>query len=303
MTLELRQGAPMQSTPNPTRTEPHDLLEIAPDVVLVARAEHELSKLARDVKRRPSQLQPQTTADSAGSSAPPVDTTFRASDHKHGPSLAARAVRGLVGLSLAICIGVAAVAWKTYGEVAGQVIAGLLPEFVARPVQPAESQSLAQPPSPPAAQESQETTAPPSPPSTQTAQDSATPPPAASPDQTQLIQSMARDLASVSRELTQLRASVAELKATQEQLSHELAKVSEQRERVRMSALPPGRPAAPVTRRPPPFRPGQAAAAPVVSPPPYAPPSVAAAPSVPPPQPIAQPPVDPDVPRPPMPVR
>jgi hypothetical protein len=302
----------MQSTLNPPRTDPHDLLEIAPDVVLVARAEHELSKLARDVKRRPPQPQPQITSDSsAGSSVPSVDTTFRASATNHGPSLAARAVRGLVGLLLALCIGIAAVAWKTYGEVAGQVVAGLLPEFAAKSVPPAESQALAQSPSQPAAQESQEAaapqpSAPQTPASTQTAaaQDSAAPPAATSPDQTQLMQSMARDLASVSRELAQLKASVAELKASQEQLSHDVAKVSEQqRERVRMSALP-GRPAAPAARRPPPFRAGQAAAAPVNPPAPYAPPPpVAAAPSVLPPQPMAQPPVDPDVPRPPMPVR
>jgi hypothetical protein len=299
----------MQSTLNPPRTDPHDLLEIAPDVVLVARAEHELSKLARDVKRRPPQPQPQITSDSsAGSSVPSVDTTFRASATNHGPSLAARAVRGLVGLLLALCIGIAAVAWKTYGEVAGQVVAGLLPEFAAKSVPPAESQALAQSPSQPAAQESQEAaapqpSAPQTPASTQTAaaQDSAAPPAATSPDQTQLMQSMARDLASVSRELAQLKASVAELKASQEQLSHDVAKVSEQqRERVRMSALP-GRPAAPAARRPPPFRAGQAAAAPVNPPAPYAPPPPVAA--VPPPQPMAQPPVDPDVPRPPMPVR
>lgn len=301
----------MQSTLNPPRTDPHDLLEIAPDVVLVARAEHELSKLARDFKRRPPQPQPQITSDSsAGSSVPSVDTTFRASATNHGPSLVARAVRGLVGLLLALCIGIAAVAWKTYGEVAGQVVAGLLPEFAAKSVPPAD-QALAQSPGQPAAQESQETAAPqPSAPqplaSTQAAaaQDIAAPPAATSPDQTQLMQSMARDLASVSRELAQLKASVAELKASQEQLSHDVAKVSEQqRERVRMSALPV-RPAAPAARRPPPFRAGQAAAAPVIPPAPYAPPPpVAAAPSVPPPQPTAQPPVDPDVPRPPMPVR
>jgi hypothetical protein len=282
----------MQSTQNPTRTDPHDLLEIAPDVVLVARAEHELSKLARDVKRRPSQL-PQMASESAGSSAPAVDTTFRASDRNNGPSLAARAVRGLVGLLLAICIAIAAVAWKTYGEVAGQVIANLLPEFVAKPVPSAESQTLVQLPASPAAQEPQEAAAAQPSASTQTAQDSAAPPAATSPDQTELMQSMAHDLASVSRELAQLKASVAELKASQEQLSHEVARISEQRDRVRMSALP-GRPVAPATRRPPPsFRAGQATAAPIVSPAPYAPP----------PPPIAQPPVDPDVPRPPMPVR
>ena len=45
----------MQSTLNPSHIDPHDVLEIAPNVVLVARAEEELSRLARDAKKRPAQ--------------------------------------------------------------------------------------------------------------------------------------------------------------------------------------------------------------------------------------------------------
>ena len=43
----------MLSVPNPTQNDPHDVLEIAPDIVLVARAEQQLSRLARDAAKRP----------------------------------------------------------------------------------------------------------------------------------------------------------------------------------------------------------------------------------------------------------
>jgi hypothetical protein len=271
----------MLSVPNPTQNDPHDVLEIAPDIVLVARAEQQLSRLARDAAKRPSNPQVRTEPDfSARSPVPPVDARFRsttagnAAARSGAPSTSTRVIRGLAGLLVAVLIGVAGYIWQAYGEAAKESVAALLPESLVTSSQPASAEASQQPDQP---SQASEATAPPPQPATpgQTAADSAAPA-APLPDQAQLLQSMARDLASLGQELEQLKASVAELRTNQEQMSRDIARVSEQSQRLRVSALPP---------RP-------AAAAPIAAPPvaAYVPPPTAA-------------PVNPDVPRPPLPVR
>lgn len=299
----------MQSTLIPN--DPHDVLEIAPDVVLVARAEQELSRLARGAARRASDsLSHIGPAAKAGPTVPPVDATFRATTvdnvgvRRGRPSIGERAIRSLIGFLLAVCIGIAAAAWQAYGDTAKQVIAGWTPQF-AQTSSPPDIQATPEPPNPPAAQTSAATLAPPAP--AAPAGDAA----ASSADQARLLQSMARDLATVGQEVEQLKASIAELKASQQQVSRDVAKVSdkgsEPSPRPRMSAVsaPPHAVAAPARRPISSFRPSQAAVAPA-SPPPLAP-SQAAAPYLPPPPQAAAPlPLDPEltsVPRPPMPVR
>ena len=71
----------MQAIQSPASNDPHDVLEIAPDIVLVARAEEELSKLARDAKARAPELPPQPKPGPRlveDSSVPSIDTGFRA---------------------------------------------------------------------------------------------------------------------------------------------------------------------------------------------------------------------------------
>lgn len=306
----------MQSTLNPSHIDPHDVLEIAPNVVLVARAEEELSKLARDAKKRPAQTKSESDV-AANASVPPVDTSFRATAVNDVKARAARSsggrqvMRGLIGLVLAVCIGVAAVVARAGGDMAKELIATWIPQFAARS-SPSDDPAAAETPSSPPAQETATAAAAPQPaPPVQTLEDTAAPAPAASsPDQAQLLQSMARDLASASRELAALKANVGELKANQEQMSRDLAKVSEQNQRLKVSALPPRPPAAPARKPLPAFR--QQATAAYVPPPPgapyppaqngatYAPPSAGATSA--PPQ-AAPAPYDPDAPRPPMPVR
>jgi hypothetical protein len=306
----------MQSTLNPAHINPHDVLEIAPDVVLVARAEEELSKLARDAKKRPAQTKSESDV-AANASVPPVDTSFRATAVNDVKARAARSsggrqvMRGLIGLVLAVCIGVAAVVARAGGDMAKELIATWIPQFAARS-SPSDDPAAAETPSSPPAQETATAAAAPQPaPPVQTLEDAAAPASAASsPDQAQLLQSMARDLASASRELAALKANVGELKANQEQMSRDLAKVSEQNQRLKVSALPPRPPAAPARKPLPAFR--QQATAAYVPPPPgapyppaqngatYAPPSAGATSA--PPQ-AAPAPYDPDAPRPPMPVR
>jgi chemotaxis protein histidine kinase CheA len=327
----------MQPTLSPHDNDPHDVLEIAPDVVLVARAEEELSRLAREAKTRsgnpsnPPRIEPtlpRTDSAAATGEVPAVDTSFRAARTDEGPSMARRLSRGFAGLLLAICIGGVAVAWRASGEVAKEAIANYAPQFAAKVMPPAEAnppaeQQPAAAPAPvqqasaeaPAAVQETSAETPPAaatPPTTALAAAAAAAIPA---DQSQRVQSMARDLASLGQEVAVLKASLAELKASNEQMSHDMAKLSEQNQRLKLGALqakaamPPSRRAAPAFRPTqaaiaPPYPPPQAAAPPPQYPPPgaapYPPPQAA---YVPPPAAVGQPPVDPDIPRPPMPVR
>jgi hypothetical protein len=118
-------------------------------------------------------------------------------------------------------------------------------------------------------------------------------------DSAQLLQSMARDLASLGRQFEQLKGSVEQLKATQQQTSREVARASEQNLRTRMSAPAPQRARKPVSS----FMPPQVTTAPAAQQPaPYYAPRE----SQPQTQTMAEPPGMPElssVPRPPMPVR
>src|SRR5260221_9676819 len=110
------------------------------------------------------------------------------------------AVRGFVGLLLAACIGVAAVAWQSYGDAAKPIIARWAPQFVLsleKPGPPAQQ-------SPPAVQTSAATAAPPQPaPLAQTAAEGVAP--TAAPESAQLLQSMARDVATAGHEIDSSR--------------------------------------------------------------------------------------------------
>jgi hypothetical protein len=319
----------MQSTLKPKNADdPHDVLEVAPGVVLAAPADDEISNLLRAAKRQHSDPQARGEPDfSAGAPVPPVDTTFRAAAVNNarvpgGPkSMGARALRRFMGFMLAVCIGVAAAAWQAYGDAAGQMMANWSPQRVLALLLP--SQKPAQPTAPAAdATVANAALAQPSP---QAAAEGTTPIAAPSSETTPSLQSMARDLASAGQEIEQLKANIEQLKAGQEQMSRDIAKISEakiseakasetkasevrapeQNLRPRISALPPRPAVAPARRPPPSFRPSQAAAPPM-SPPapaPYVPPRQPEQLLPPAPPPV---PIDPEltsVPRPPLPVR
>jgi len=313
----------MHSTPNPQQADPH---ADPHDDVLVARIDEELSKLAHDATRDP--LDPQTHMGSdfsAGAAIPPVDTTFRPAAVNQGlrPSFGVRAIRAFIGFLLAVCIGVAGVVWQAYGDAAKQMIARWTPQLVATSSPPPENPGLPEQPNPPAVQANAGKAAPPQPAPPAQAAAEGVAPAAAAPESAVLLESMARELASARQEIDQL-------KASQEQMSREIAKAkayeakaslakasqtkasqtrasqtraSEQNLQPRISALPPRSAAAPVRRPlPPSYPPPQATAAPVLppAPAPYVPRQLE-----PPPQATAQPQAEPElspVPRPPMPV-
>src|ERR1700730_1207642 len=323
----------MQSTLNPKPSDdPHDVLEVAPGVVLVAPAgaDEEISNLLRAAARQHSDPQVRQEPDfSASPPVPPVDTTFRAAAaadtvkvSRRRRMMGARAIRGIVGFLLAVGLGVAASAWQAYGDAAQEMIANWTPQRVIALLLPQQNPAPAQP-APPAADATQANAAAaqPSPPA-QAAGEPVAPAAAPSSAGAPSMQSMARDLAAAGQQIEQLKASIEQLKASQEQMSRDMAKASETKGpetkasetkasetkasepnlRPKLSALPPRPTAAPARKPVPSFRASEAAA-------PYVPPP-AAGPYVtrqhePLPPPEAQVPLDPElasVPRPPMPL-
>jgi hypothetical protein len=285
----------MHSTPNPKQTDPRDFLLIAPE-------DEELSNLAQDAMRYSSGQTRMGSDFFAGPPISPVDLTFRPAAVNNvevpgdRPSIGRRAVRAFIRFLWVACIGGAGVAWQFYGDAAKQIIAKWAPQFVLILSPPLANPRLPEQPTPPAVQASATKAAPPQPaPVAQTPTEGIAPTAAAlSPESAQLLQSMARDLATAGQEIEQL-------KASQEQLFRDVAKASEQNRRPKISASPPRSAAAP-PRKLMPFRPSQAAAAPTL--PQAAAPSVLRQPE-PQPQATAQPQVEPElspVPRPPMPV-
>jgi len=161
-------------------------------------------------------------------------------------------LRGLVGLALAACIGAAAYASRSpYGEATRLAIAQWAPFFlstsspwVAKPGNAAE-------PNPPTMQlASADATAPrPAQPAPSPAQDATSTRAPMPPELTQLLQNMARDIATVEQGIEQL-------KASQEQMAAENARVIEQlragqEQMTRLAARPPAQAKPPVPAPPP----------------------------------------------------
>src|SRR5216684_6131214 len=261
----------MQSTSNPNQTEPDDLLVIAPDIVLVARADK-----AHDAISRPSDSQTHMAPDfSAGPSVLPVNTTFRAAAvgdvQVRGDRrlIGGRVIRACIGFLLAVCLAVAASLWQSYGDAAKQIVARWVPQFALTSSSPQDNPGLPEQPGPAAVQASAAKAVPPA----RTAPEGVASAGATlSPESTQLLQSMAGDLSHAQQEIEQLKASIAELKASQQQMSRDTAKVSEARVsetkvseqnlRSKLSAAVRRSAAAPARKPMPPLPPPQAAAAP-----------------------------------------
>ena len=247
----------MDSTVNPEQTDPRGVFSRAE----IARAFEQIGAADEQLVSTPAQ----DAALCPPAAAPPA-AAKNVQVPGDRPSLVRPAVRGFIGLLLAACIGVAAVAWQSYGDAAKPIIARWAPQFVLSSSLPLEKPGPPAQQSPPAVQTSAATAtaAPPQPaPLAQTAAEGVAP--TAAPESAQLLQSMARDLATAGQGIEQLKASqeqitrdnasIAEqLKASQEQMARVIAKVSEQNLRPRTSA-PPVRPVATATRKPVPTHP------------------------------------------------
>jgi hypothetical protein len=257
-------------TSTPTPVAPHDALiaradeQIAHAQEQIARADEELARLTEQVAKM--QRDDARPASAGPALAGPASTGTRPPSPRGRPAL-----RAMAGLSVAACIIAGAlVSQSSYGGGAKLVVARWAPRLVSTPALPPENPQLAAQPAPSIVQvaaaeaaPAQTTTAPaqaaPSPPTAaQDAAPAAPAAPAALPDQSQLLQTMARDLANAERSIEQLKANqqqmaidnakaVDALKASQEEIKRVLAKVSEQNA-PKASPLPPQ--PAPVARRP-----------------------------------------------------
>ena len=226
----------MNSTPNPQPTEP-----VAREIEWLEQVAH-ASKPDRDAARHASAVQGQR------------------------PSLGGPALRGLIGLLLAACIfGAAFVSHSSYGDAAKLIIARWAPQLIPTSSGSPEKPGLPAQPSPPTVQRATAEAVPPqaTPPVQTTPQDVGPTAAPVAPELTQLLQTMARDLANMQQGIEQLKASqekmasdnakaVDELKAGQEKMTQLIAKVSEQNPK---PSAPPPRPVASPTRRPVPTHP------------------------------------------------
>ena len=260
----------MDTTLNPKQTDPRHVLTARADEEL-AHAYDQITRAGEEIARAEQQL---SKLEHAARRAVPGKRRW----------LGGRAVRGFIGLMLAACIGVAALVWQSpYGDAARQIVARLAPQLVATASLPLENPGLPARPSPPAVEATAAEPALPQPvPLAQTAPQGVAPTAAAlSPELMQLLQSMARDLATLGQAIEQLKVSQQQmardhvnavdlLRASQEQMARVIAKTSEaktseakapgQNPRAGVSAPPP-RPTATPTRKPAPTLPSPQATA------------------------------------------
>ncbi|QWG11277.1 hypothetical protein KMZ29_16115 [Bradyrhizobium sediminis] len=288
----------MQSTLKPREADPHDDFAIVPDAVPAAWADKVLADITGDtasplLDRQP----PDESSAAAGTPAPTVDTTFRATDTADvevrggRPSTRRWAATAAWAFMLALCSGLAVAAWQHYGDAAGQMISNWTPSFAVNSSPPPQQADT------PSVQASAADRTPPqaaAPQALAPAQpaESAAPAAAALAPDTAQLQAMARDVAAMSQQIEQLKASIDQLKASQQAISSDIArtsatqtsatrtpatKSSERNVRPKMPPPPPLRSAAAPSRPPMPAYPSAPAAAaplPQAAPPAAPPPAV-----------------------------
>lgn len=277
--------------------DPHDAVQISPDMVRASRLTSEAPTLAPEFTARPEpkfapepKLSPEPKfipVSAPPAAAPSVDTAVRvtASDghNRRKRSAAGRWLRGaFVTFLFAGGSAAATIAWEKHGDIARQKLAEWTPALMSllpstSQTTPVEAAQAAPPVAPDQPTDQTAATTPAAPVVTAAAAPAATPA-----DATQTVESMTRDIAAMAQQIEQLKANIAELKAGQEQMVREMAKppapkpVAETKPpvdpRARASALPPRAPA-PI---PPPVRKPKPVVShsymPAYSPPPLAPP-------------------------------
>ena len=216
----------MNSTPNPKPAEADD--------VLVARADERLAHAYEKIARADEQLARVTeTLSKMEQDA----VRHAATVPLRKPSSGGAALRGLIGLLLAAGIAVAAFASQSsYGDAAKSIISRWAPRLVSLSLPPDKSPSPAQPGPATVQQAAAETS-----PQQATASSPAAAPTVVptSPDPAQLLQTMMRVLENVEQEVQELRAGqermasdnarvVEQLRASQEQMTRLIARASEQ---------------------------------------------------------------------------
>jgi len=255
-------GTPMDSTVMSRATEANDVLAARADERLahayeqIAHADEQLARLTEQMTRMEQE-----------EAARPASAVLLKRPSRGRPLL-----RGFIGVVTAACIiGGALALQSSYGATAGPAIARWAEPYLgsvswsplAKPEQATQPMpsgvrlaavDAAPPPAMPLAQAG--------------TQDVASPHAMTSPDVAQVLQTMARDLTTVQQGIEDLKASQERLasenariaeqfKASQEQLTRLVARVSEQEQRATRAAVPPPppRPIAEAARRPAPVSP------------------------------------------------
>jgi hypothetical protein len=238
--------------------DPHDAVQISPEIVLASRPTGAPPALAPEIAPRPEPRftpEPKLTAEpkftlepsrapeptvnvvyGKPATEPSVDTAVRVTS-SDAPVRPTRSSVGswLRGVSVAFLFagaGVAAsIAWERHGDTARQMLAEWAPALTswlpATSLLPATSQTtpataaqVAAPGADATANQAVDPLAAPPPLQVAAAAPAATQPL----DAAQTVQSMTRDLAAMAQQIEQLKANIAELKAGQEQMARELAK-------------------------------------------------------------------------------
>jgi len=253
---------PMTSTPGSKEAETQDASAPRGDERLtqaheqIKRADEQLSRLTEQLARMEREAAPPPSTGPAPQSPP-------AAEPAPPPPQKMPRLRTLVALPIAACIIVAVlVLQSTYGDGAKPVVARSAPQRASTPALPPEDPPAPAQPSPSTVQLASvdavppQVAPPPSPAPSATTLAQAAPPQEARPataapppsDQTQLLQTMARDLANLERNIEQLRTNqqqmasdnaraIGELKASQDEMKRALAKVPDQAP-PRASSLP-----------------------------------------------------------------
>ena len=237
----------------PKATDSHDFVVIPSDQVRVAPSDAEITDLLRAAARQNSEAGIRAANDSSGAlPVPAVDATFRATAVNDDvpvrkSSFGRRAVRAIAALLLTLGIGAAALSWQTFGYAAKKALFSWAPKWAIAASLPLEKLGLASESTPsddPPVAAPATTAA-----SDQSPSDAGTPGNTAattaipSSDTAQQLQSMARDLANANQQVETLKASIAELKASQQQMTRDLAKVSDQAAKAKLAATTPHPPA------------------------------------------------------------
>jgi hypothetical protein len=256
----------MNSTPTPEAMESHNAQIPRADEQL-AHAHEEIGRAGEELTRLSEQLAklerdaapPPSGAPSPAPSAGPAPESPPPSPPRR------RARRVLIGLPIAACIVVAVlVSQSSYGARAKLVVARWAPQLVATPSLPTEHAPPPAQPAPSIVRVAAADAVPPqaTPVAQTTPQDAASTATVAPPDQTQLLQTMARDLVNMEQSIEQLKANqqqtasdtskaIEALKASQEEIKRTLARVSEQNPPRTSSPPTPATPAVRKPERPP----------------------------------------------------
>ena len=242
--------------------DPHDAVQISPDVVLASRTHNDAPTLAPEIMNRP-EPRIDRAPEAPATMAPSVDTAIRVAANdmpgREKRSAVGKWLRGaFITMLFAGGSAAATIAWENHGDTARQMLAEWTPSLMSlvpstSPTAPVTSAQAA--PEATTDQTTDQSAA------SAAAQDAAAAPAVTQSDATQSLQSMTRDVAAMAQQIAQLKANIAELKTAQEQMAREMVKTPAPKPvadakpidpRARVSALPP-RPPVALVRKPKPI--------------------------------------------------